>query len=67
MTAPLTKSQPKVISTGAISEILSTFTRDQLRLYAKSIGVKVGRNKSDTIKNLTVSHKCRVQALLIRE
>lgn len=38
-------------------EILNRFTREELRYYARSIGVKTGRNKCDTINNIIYSPK----------
>jgi len=33
-------------------EILDCFSRDKLRAFAKKHGVKIGRNKGDTIENI---------------
>lgn len=44
----------------ACREILWGFSSRELRLYAKSIGVETGRNKSDTIGRLVRSGKATV-------
>jgi len=44
----------------ATREILDRFTRDELRAYAKSLGVEIGRNKTHTIENLLRSGKALI-------
>ena len=48
----------------ATRESLEKFTRKELRYYAKSINVKVGRSKDDTIANLLLSGKATILAQL---
>lgn len=45
-------------------EILRQFTRQELREYAKVLGVKRGRDKSETINNLVASGLARVTVRL---
>ncbi len=48
----------------ASKEALEKFTRDDLRNYAKSLGVDQGQNKNDTIRNLIDSGKATLCASL---
>lgn len=45
-------------------EILWMFTRQELREYAKDLGVNRGRDKSETINNLVTSGLARVTVRL---
>jgi activator of HSP90 ATPase len=60
--------EPKIIlvrrRTSSFRHILDHFSRDELREYARSIGVRTGRNKQDTITNLMVSDKLSISVSL---
>jgi hypothetical protein len=43
---------------------LECFARDELRDYAKSIGVEIGQNKEDIIANLIESGRATICATL---
>lgn len=50
-----------VMTDNATRVMLHHFTRDELRDYAKSVGVHCGRNKENTIHNLIVAGKVKAQ------
>jgi hypothetical protein len=50
--------------TSGFRHILDYFSRDELRDYARSIGVRTGRNKQDTITNLIESDKLSISVSL---
>jgi hypothetical protein len=49
----MTKSEKYII----LSIILNGYTRDELRAMASANGIRRGRNKSDTIRNLMADRK----------
>ena len=57
--------QSKIRITDAMMFDLEVFTRDELRAYAKKIGVPRGRNKQETISNIYRSGKGKVAMFLI--
>lgn len=59
------ENKRKTISCAFISFfILNQFSRDELRKYAKSLNVKRGKDKSNTIRNLIFSEKAYVNISL---
>jgi hypothetical protein len=50
--------------TWGFRHMLGHFSRDELRDYARSIGVRTGRNKQDTITNLMESGKLSISVTL---
>lgn len=67
MTASKTPAQltpRKSIVVPAKPIVLQSFTRDELRDYAKSLGVQVGRDKITTIDNLWKSGRATVRVSL---
>jgi hypothetical protein len=50
--------------TSCFRYILDYFSRDELRDYARSIGVRIGKNKQDTITNLMESYKLSISVSL---
>ena len=49
--------ETKKIIYGDYYDVLSIFTRKELRKYAEKLNVERGQNKKDTIRNLLKSHK----------
>lgn len=47
-----------------MTKALKAFSRDELREYVKRLGVKVGRNKTDVIKNLVADGRVELNISL---
>lgn len=61
------KVTARVVTTHVVTahlDALEKFTRQELRDYAKSLGVERGQNKRDTIRNLLLSGKATLLAQL---
>lgn len=61
----VTQAQSVVIPCSHVTyATFAAFSKDELRRYAKSIGVKIGRSKIDVIVNLVESGKASICATL---
>jgi hypothetical protein len=54
-----TTSEKNIIQSATLAT-LNTMTRDQLRLLAKRIGIKRGRNRVDTINQLLLAQTANI-------
>lgn len=48
-----------------VRTLLNEFTREELMTYARSVGVKLGKNKTETITNIVESGKYVLKTTII--
>ena len=54
----------KIAVCAGMDDILKIFTREELRSYATDLGVKIGKNKFDTLWNIIESGKGKITVKL---
>lgn len=60
-----TTTEKNLLSSATLNA-LTTMTRDELRLLAKRLGIKRGRNRNDTIANLHLAHTAGIMHTKIK-